>query len=56
MILTVAKESQDANLAMHFVLPHGLHLPSGLPYQVDAGEENKVDLIISNTSWRLLCY
>lgn len=38
MVLAITKKSRDVPLSMDLVLPHGLNLPSGVSYQVDAGE------------------
>ncbi|HEY4199607.1 MAG TPA: invasion associated locus B family protein [Devosiaceae bacterium] len=42
MLVAIRKNPTDNQLAMQFVLPHGLNLPSGLSYQVDTGAKSTV--------------
>lgn len=39
MVVTIRK-SQNGQMAMNLVLPHGLYLPSGVSYQVGTGAKN----------------
>lgn len=38
MVLAITRTSGASALTMELVLPHGLNLPSGVSYRVDAGE------------------
>lgn len=48
LTVTIRKQPKDGAMAMLLALPHGLFIPSGASYQIDAGEKNTVAIQTSD--------
>jgi invasion protein IalB len=47
-VVAVSIRKQPQGLAMVMALPHGLHLPGGISYQVDSGQKKSVPIAASD--------
>jgi invasion protein IalB len=48
LTVTIRKQAKDGALAMLLALPHGLFIPAGASYQIDAGEKKSVAIQTSD--------
>ena len=48
LTVTIRKQPKDGALAMLLALPHGLFIPAGATYQIDAGEKKTVAIQTSD--------
>jgi Invasion protein B, involved in pathogenesis len=48
LTVTIRKNAADGGMAMLFALPHGLFLPAGASYQIDAGAKAQVAIQTSD--------
>lgn len=48
LTVTIRKQPKDGAMAMLLALPHGLFIPSGASYQIDAGQKNTVAIQTSD--------
>ena len=48
LTVTIRKQAKDGAMAMLLALPHGLFIPSGASYQIDAGEKKTVAIQTSD--------
>jgi invasion protein IalB len=48
LTVTIRKQAKDGAMAMLLALPHGLFIPSGASYQIDAGEKKAVAIQTSD--------
>lgn len=47
-IISVSIRSQPEGISMVMALPHGLHLPGGVTYQIDSGPQQKASITLSD--------
>jgi invasion protein IalB len=48
LTVTIRKQQKDGAMAMLLALPHGLFIPAGASYQIDAGEKKSVAIQTSD--------
>jgi invasion protein IalB len=48
LTVTIRKQAKDGAMAMLLALPHGLFIPAGASYQIDAGEKKAVAIQTSD--------
>ena len=48
LTVTIRKQAKDGSLAMLLALPHGLFIPAGATYQIDASEKKTVAIQTSD--------
>lgn len=47
-LISVSIRSQPQGLSMVMALPHGLHLPGGVSYQIDSGQRQSIPITLSD--------
>ena len=47
-VVTVSIRKQPGGLSMVLALPHGLHIPGGVTYQVDSGQARPLPIMVSD--------
>lgn len=53
MVVTIERMAMDGQMTMRLLLPHGLYLPAGVSYQIDAGAQAMAPITSSSQAGAL---